>query len=114
MSADPEADLIAVFHWYGLPEPRYGEHPLKCPVHDDKVASASVNRAKGLWHCHACGAGGDAISLVQARENLDYREATAYLSGLLGRSVPESGALQGVRRKRGSGRWIPPSLRRAM
>lgn len=114
MSDDAEADLLAVFDHYGLATPRYGEHPFKCPVHDDRVASASVNRGKGLWHCHACGAGGDAVSLVQARENLDYQGAKAYMEGLLGRPMGQSGALQGVRRKRNSGRWIPPSLRRAM
>lgn len=114
MSDDPEADLVAVFEHYGFPEPRYGEHPMKCPAHDDRVASASVNRGKGLWHCHACGAGGNAISLVAARENLEYQEAKAYMEGLLGRSMAQSGALQGVRRKRSAGRWVPPSLRRAM
>lgn len=114
MSDEPEIDLLAVFEHYGLTEPRYGEHPMRCPVHDDRVASASVNRSKGLWHCHACGAGGDAVSLVAARENLDYLQAKAYLQGLLGRSVGQQGAMQGVRRKRSAGRWTPPSLRRAM
>jgi DNA primase len=114
MSDDPEADLLAVFDKYNLPEPRHGEHPMKCPVHDDRVASASVNRGKGLWHCHACGAGGNAVSLVAALESVDYQEANRIVRGLVGGSTGQYGAMQGVRRKRSSGRWVPPSLRRAM
>lgn len=113
MSDDPEADLLAVFDHYGLPTPRYGEHPMKCPVHDDRVASASVNRAKGLWHCHACGAGGDAVSLVAGRESMDYPEARATLSSILGRPVGQQRPSQGVRRKRNQ-RWVPPALRGAV
>jgi len=114
MSEDPEAELIAVFDRYNLPNPRHGEHPMKCPVHDDRVASASVNRGKGLWHCHACGAGGNAVSLVAALESVDYQEASRIVRALVGGSTGQYGASQGVRRKRSSGRWVPPSLRRAM
>lgn len=87
---------------------------MKCPVHDDRVASASVNRGKGLWHCHACGAGGNAVSLVAALESVDYQEANRIVRALVGGSTGQYGASQGVRRKRSSGRWVPPSLRRAM
>lgn len=34
------------------------ERPFRCPVHDDKHASASVNIAKGVWFCYACHASG--------------------------------------------------------
>lgn len=113
MSNDPEAELVAVFDKYDLPEPRHGEHPMKCPVHEDRVASASVNREKGLWYCHACGAGGGAVSLVAALESVDFREARHIVNGLVGGS-PRTGATQGARRVRKSGRWVPPALRRAM
>lgn len=114
MSDDPEAELVAVFDKYDLPEPRHGEHPMKCPVHEDSIASASVNREKGMWYCHACGAGGGAVSLVVALESVDFPEARRIVNGLVGGSTPRTGAMQGVRRKRSTGRWVPPSLRRAM
>lgn len=105
---DLEQQLIAVFSHYDLPEPRYGEHPFKCPVHDDAHASASVNRDKGLWHCHACGAGGSAVNLIMAREQIEYPQAAKLLTSITGgashRTRPAS-------RSRRSGRWIPPSLR---
>lgn len=34
------------------------ERPFRCHEHDDNQASASVNVAKGVWYCYACGAKG--------------------------------------------------------
>jgi len=111
MSDDKEQQLVAVFDHYELPEPRYGEQMFKCPVHDDRKPSASVNRSKGLWHCHACGAGGDAIALLQANEGWGYRQAAEFLTQLTGGQP----AAEVKRRKpKKSKRWIPPNLRRAM
>lgn len=36
------------------------EVPIRCPVHDDSNASASVNVIKKVWFCYACGANGKA------------------------------------------------------
>lgn len=30
------------------------ERPFRCPIHEDTMASASVNVVKGVWFCHAC------------------------------------------------------------
>lgn len=108
-----EDALVAVMDKYGLPEPGYGERPMRCPVHDDQHASASVNRAKGVWFCHACGKGGDAVSLVEAMESVDYASARRVIEALVGVSTGQERPLQGVSRKR-STRWVPPSLRRAI
>ena len=36
-----------------------GECSVRCPFHEDKRPSLSVNLTKGVWHCFAgCGAGG--------------------------------------------------------
>jgi 5S rRNA maturation endonuclease (ribonuclease M5) len=37
-----------------------GEGSAKCPFHEDRKASLSVNRVNGLWFCHACNNGGTA------------------------------------------------------
>ena len=105
-----EQQLVAVFDHYNLPEPRYGEQPMKCPVHDDRVPSASVNRSKGLWHCHACGAGGGAVALVQAMERGSYQDACRMVESLSGVSTEPISAIP--RRSKGR-RWIPPRLRGA-
>lgn len=111
MSEAREQQLLAVFNHYDLPEPRYGEQMIKCPAHDDRKPSASVNRSKGLWHCHACGAGGDAIAMLQATEGWGYRQAVEFLTVLTG-DTPVSEVKH--RKPKKSKRWIPPSLRRAV
>ena len=42
---------------------------VTCPFHNDENASASMNRAKGRFKCHACDVSGDIVDL--AREYLD-------------------------------------------
>lgn len=46
-----------------------------CPVHGERNPSCSVQHTKhGIaWHCFACDAGGDALSLVAAVHGLDVR-----------------------------------------
>ena len=44
------------------------ERPFRCPVHDDHQASASVNVAKGLWVCYACGAKGTTAGVVEQED----------------------------------------------
>lgn len=41
---------------------------IRCPVHADRSPSCSVQNRGGelLWNCHACGAGGDVLSLIAA------------------------------------------------
>lgn len=40
-----------------------GEQRLRCPLHGDKTASASVNWQKKVWHCMVCNEGGSLGSL---------------------------------------------------
>ena len=108
---DPEheAMLIAVFRHYGLREPGYGERAMKCPVHDEDNPSCSVNRAKGLWHCHACGGGGGAAQIVMEREHCGYREAMRIMEGW-GVDTPRPPFGRTPSKGRGS-RWQPRQLR---
>jgi hypothetical protein len=46
-------------HLLGQPiNPHREENAIKCPLHDDTHASASVNLRKGVWNCQGCGKGG--------------------------------------------------------
>jgi DNA primase len=51
----------------------------RCPFHEERTPSFSVNAADKLYHCFGCGKGGDAISLVRELEQLDFAEAIAWL-----------------------------------
>ena len=105
-----EAMLVAVFDHYDLPEPGWGERSTRCPVHDESNPSASVNRGKGLVHCHACGFGGTAANIVMARENVDYHAALALIAGM-GVAVTTSAPPPRRTQPRRGGRWVPPRLR---
>ncbi|HKH30893.1 MAG TPA: DNA primase [Gaiellaceae bacterium] len=51
----------------------------RCPFHEERTPSFSVNAVDKLYHCFGCGKGGDAISLVRELEQLDFAEAIAWL-----------------------------------
>lgn len=65
---------------------------IRCPVHDDRTPSCSVQVRSGvlLWRCHACDASGDVLTLVAAIHGLtmqgdDFRQVlilTAELGGM--------------------------------
>jgi DNA primase len=46
-----------------------------CPFHSDTTPSLHVSPSKQIYHCFACGAGGDAIKFVMEYEKLNYPEA---------------------------------------
>ena len=52
----------------------------RCPFHDERSPSFSVNSAKGLYHCFGCGVGGDVISFVRAKYALDFIESVEFLA----------------------------------
>jgi DNA primase len=53
-----------------------------CPFHDDSSPSLHVSPSKQIYHCFACGAGGDAIKFVMEYEKLTYPEAIEKLASL--------------------------------
>ena len=53
------------------------------------------------YYCFGCGAGGDVITFIMNRENLDYVEAVRLLAERAGLSVPENGeATEGKKQNR--------------
>ncbi|MFY9213289.1 MAG: DNA primase [Tissierellaceae bacterium] len=50
-----------------------------CPFHNEKTPSFTVSESKQYFHCFGCGEGGDAISFIMKRENLDFIDAIKFL-----------------------------------
>lgn len=104
MPTPDQASLIVdVLYHYGadrVPE-GYGNRNMRCPFHDDRVASASVNVDEGLFYCHTCGVGGDAISLIRHAEGADFATAKRIYEEVFGGSSAE------LRRERDAGSWLP-------
>jgi DNA primase len=51
----------------------------RCPFHDERTASFSVNPAKGLYHCFGCGKSGDVFTFVRETQGLDFVGAVEWL-----------------------------------
>jgi DNA primase len=51
----------------------------RCPFHEEKTPSFSVNAADKLYYCFGCGAGGDVIKFVRETEGLDFAQAIEWL-----------------------------------
>src|SRR5215207_10887541 len=52
----------------------------RCPFHEERTPSFSVNPVDKLYHCFGCGKGGDAITFVRETENLDFAGAIEWLA----------------------------------
>lgn len=87
----PQVDIVTVLLHYGATE-RIDQlattwRPIKCPFHDDKMASGSINVALGAYKCHACQMSGDGIKIIELQEGIGYGEAIEFARKVLGQSV---------------------------
>ncbi len=58
-----------------------------CPFHSEKTPSFTVYPQDNSFYCFGCGAGGDAISFIRKRENLDYPDAVEFLANRSGITI---------------------------
>jgi DNA primase len=52
----------------------------RCPFHEERTPSFSVDPVEKLYYCFGCGKGGDVVRFVQETENLDFAEAIEWLA----------------------------------
>jgi DNA primase len=52
----------------------------RCPFHEERTPSFSVNAADKLYYCFGCGAKGDLITFVRETEQLDFAAAIEWLA----------------------------------
>jgi DNA primase len=57
-----------------------GRYTGRCPFHDERTPSFSVNAVDKLYYCFGCGKGGDLISFVRETENLEFAAAVESLA----------------------------------
>jgi DNA primase len=63
-------------------------YSARCPFHDEKTPSFSVNPDKQFYYCFGCGAGGNALTFVMEYENLEFPQAVDNLASGAGMEVP--------------------------
>jgi DNA primase len=56
----------------------------RCPFHEERTPSFSVNAEDKLFFCFGCGKGGDLVSFVRETENLDFAGAIELLAERFG------------------------------
>jgi DNA primase len=63
-------------------------HVARCPFHDEKTPSFSVNGERQFYHCFGCGASGTALTFLLEHDRLDFVSAVEALAAMAGIEVP--------------------------
>ncbi|MEO0512129.1 MAG: DNA primase [Planctomycetota bacterium] len=78
------SDIVRVVGEHLELKARGREYVGLCPFHDDRTPSMAVVPAKQIFHCFACGAGGDVFSFVMRYHRMEFVEALRYLADRAG------------------------------
>jgi DNA primase len=74
------ADMVAVVSARAPLRKTGGRYVGRCPFHDERTPSFSVNATDKLYYCFGCGAKGDLITFVRETEQLDFAGAIEWLA----------------------------------
>jgi DNA primase len=74
------ADMVAVVSARTPLRKTGGRYLGRCPFHEERTPSFSVNAVDKLYYCFGCGAKGDLITFVRETEQLDFAGAIEWLA----------------------------------
>ena len=74
------ADMVEVVSQRTVLRKAGARYTGRCPFHEERTPSFSVNAADKLYYCFGCGKGGDVVSFVRETENLDFVGAIELLA----------------------------------
>jgi len=96
------ADMVEIVGQYTELRKAGANYSGRCPFHEERTPSFSVNPAEKLYYCFGCGAGGNLFGFVQQKENLDFAAAVEYLADRYGIALEyeESSARGDAERRR--------------
>src|SRR3989442_12693967 len=79
-----------------------GRYLGRCPFHEERTPSFSVNATDKLYYCFGCGAKGDLITFVRETEQLDFAGAVEWLADRFNVQIEyeETSPPQDARRRR--------------
>ncbi|MBI2051027.1 MAG: DNA primase [Parcubacteria group bacterium] len=72
----------------------------RCPFHQEKTPSFTVNPGKGFWHCFGCAKGGDIFSFIQEVEGIEFPDALRMLADRAGVTLEKADREQESKRSR--------------
>ena len=73
-------DIVELVSAYTALRKQGARYMGRCPFHEERTPSFSVNAVDKLYYCHGCNRGGDAIGFVREIENLDFVAAIEFLA----------------------------------
>ncbi len=73
-------DMVELVSGYTQPRRAGSRYTARCPFHDERTPSFSINAVDKLYYCFGCGAKGDAIGFVREKEGLDFVQAVEWLA----------------------------------
>src|SRR5438067_2260089 len=96
------ADMVAVVSARTQLRKTGGRYLGRCPFHEERTPSFSVNATDKLYYCFGCGAKGDLITFVRETEQLDFAEAIEWLADRFNVQIEyeETSPQQDARRRR--------------
>src|ERR687888_1777640 len=74
------ADIVAVVSARTQLRKAGARYLGRCPFHEERTPSFSVNATDKLYYCFGCGAKGDLITFVRESEQLDFAGAVEWLA----------------------------------
>lgn len=83
------ADIVDVISEYVTLRKAGVSYKGLCPFHDDTTPSFSVNPAKGVYKCFACGEAGSVVKFLMQYDQLTYPEALRVLAKKYGIEIKE-------------------------
>jgi DNA primase len=78
------ADMVELVGQYTQLRKAGANYSGRCPFHEEKTPSFSVNPTEKLFYCFGCGAGGNLFGFLQQKENLAFAAAVEYLADRYG------------------------------
>ncbi len=96
------ADMVAVVSTRTPLRKTGGRYLGRCPFHEERTPSFSVNATDKLYYCFGCGAKGDLITFVRETEQLDFAGAIEWLADRFNLQIEyeETTPQQDARRRR--------------
>ncbi len=97
-----DSDIVAVVTQYTQLRRVGRRFSGLCPFHAEKTPSFSVNHEEGVYYCFGCGVGGDVITFVREKEQLDFVGAVEWLANKFSISLRYTDSNEGENRRRKS------------
>jgi DNA primase len=96
------ADMVAVVSARTQLRKAGARYLGRCPFHEERTPSFSVNATDKLYYCFGCGAKGDLITFVRETEQLDFAGAIEWLADRFNIQIEyeETSPQQDARRRR--------------